>query len=86
MPEKNDYDVSAENLKALSAELVELLRIRTIPVGMKLFEDYDEMMEIKGVRTPTKDFQFTTCQLVGQARTAGFTLGIAHSNVRPNSN
>ncbi|MDE0943406.1 MAG: DUF169 domain-containing protein [Alphaproteobacteria bacterium] len=84
--ESTEYDVSAENLKALSGKLVELLRIRSIPIGMKLFEDADEMLAIPGLRTPTANFQFTMCQLVGQTRTAGFTLGIQHENVRPNSN
>jgi uncharacterized protein (DUF169 family) len=80
------YDVSGENLKLLADKLIGLLRIRTLPIGMKLFEDAAEMDKVPGLRTPTKDFRFTTCQLVTQARTAGFTLGIKHSNVRPNSN
>jgi len=81
-----DYDTSAENLKALAEQLIQTLRIRTIPIGMKLFADADEMMAVKGVRTPTADFHFTMCQLVGQVRTAGFTLGIRHENTRMNSN
>jgi uncharacterized protein (DUF169 family) len=80
------YDVSAPNLQALADRLVTLLRIRTLPIGMKLFEDAAEMERIPGLRTPTSAFRFTTCQLVTQARTAGFTLGIRHDNVRPNSN
>ena len=80
------YDVSAENLKHLAEKLLTLLRIRTLPIGMKLYEDAAEMEKLPGLRMPTKDFRFTTCQLVTQARTAGFTLGIKHSNVRPNSN
>ena len=77
-----EFDTSADNLKALSAELIETLRIRTIPIGMKLFEDVEEMNQIKGLRSPTKDFHFTMCQMVGQSRTAGFTLGIVHENTR----
>jgi uncharacterized protein (DUF169 family) len=80
------YDTSAANLKALAEELVGLLRIRTLPVGMKLFSDSRQMMKVPGIRTPTKDFHFTMCQLVTQSRMAGFTLGIRHANVRPNSN
>ena len=70
----------------MGEELVQSLRIRTIPIAMRLYEDADEMMQIPGIRTPTAGFFFTTCQLVTQARTAGFTLGIVHDNVRPNSN
>jgi len=83
---ESEYDTSAGNLKALAEKLVGLLRIRTLPIGMKLFEDARKMEQIPGLRTPTRDFHFTTCQLVTQARTAGFTFGIRHANVRPNSN
>ena len=83
---KIGYDISAENLKRLAEELILLLRIRSIPIGMKLFENVDEMQAIPGLRTPTPEFNFTMCQLVGQVRTAGFTLGIVHENTRMNSN
>lgn len=86
MSETDAYDVSAENLKKLADKLVQLLRIRTLPIGMKLFEDADEMLQIPGIRTPNASFKFTTCQLVTQSRMAGFTLGVVHDNVRPNSN
>jgi uncharacterized protein (DUF169 family) len=81
-----DYDTSAGNLKALGDKLIQLLRIRTQPIAMKLYEDAGEMMKVSGLRTPTKDFHFTMCQLVTQSRIHGFTLGIVHDNVRPNSN
>lgn len=81
-----EYDTSAQNLTALSEKLISLLRIRTMPIGMKLFKDAEEMMQIPGIRTPTQSFHFTMCQLVTQSRMAGFTLGIKHDNVRPNSN
>ena len=80
------YDTSAENLKKLAERLILMLRIRSIPIGMKLFEDVDEMKSIPGLRTPTQEFHFTMCQLVGQVRSAGFTLGIVHENTRMNSN
>jgi len=86
MTQADGYDVSAANLKALADKLVLLLRIRTQPIGMKLYEDAAEMERIAGLRTPTEGFRFTTCQLVTQARIHGFTLGIRHDNVRPFSN
>ena len=82
----SDYDVSGDALKALVEKLDRLLRIRTLPVGLKLFADADEMMAIPGVRTPTEGYRFTTCQLVTQSRIHGFTLGIVDDNLRPNSN
>jgi len=80
------YDISAGALQQYAGQLIQLLRIRTQPIGMKLFEDAEEMKAVQGVRTPTKDFHFTMCQLVTQSRIHGFTLGIVHDNVRPNSN
>ncbi len=81
-----DYDTGADNLKLLADKLVQLLRIRTLPIGMKLFEDAALMDAIPGIRKPTADFRFTTCQLVTQSRTAGFTLGITLDNVMPGGN
>ena len=76
---------SAESIRKASAELVDLLKIRTFPFGLKLFEDADEMRRIPGLRTPADGKFFTTCQLVTQVRTAGFTLGIVQDNLRPGS-
>lgn len=77
---------NAETLKALAAELMDLLRLRTLPIGLKLFEDIAEMERIPRLRRPREGRRFTTCQLVTQARTAGLTLGIVQDNLRPNSN
>ena len=73
--------MDAATCAALGVQLVELLRLRTLPIGMKLFEDVDEMARLPGLRRPTKGKKFTTCQLVTQARMAGFTLGITTENV-----
>lgn len=73
-------------LRSLSEQLVALLRLRTLPIGMKLFEDPEDMNAIPGIRTPTAEVQFTTCQLVTQARIGGLTLGITHDNLRGFSN
>jgi uncharacterized protein (DUF169 family) len=59
-----------------------LLRIRTQPIGMRLFEDPADMEKIQGVRKPTEGFKFTMCQMVTQSRWYGFTLGITVDNTR----
>ncbi len=82
----SDYDTSAENLKALALKLVELLKIKTLPIGLKHFEEVVEMEQIPGLRRPTEGVHFTACQLVTQSRLAGFTLGIAVDNVMPGGN
>ncbi len=65
----------------MAEQLYQLLRLRTFPIGMKLFEDLDEMASVPGLRRPPKGKTFSTCQLVTQARMAGFTLGITTENV-----
>ena len=67
----------------LSEQLNQLLRLRTFPIGMKLFADVAEMEAVPGLRRPTKGKTFSTCQLVTQSRMAGFTLGITTENIPP---
>jgi uncharacterized protein (DUF169 family) len=82
----DNYDISAAALKELAGRLIELLRIRTIPIGMKLFETASDMEKIPGLRRPTPGVRFAMCQLVTQSRTAGFTLGITPANLQQDSN
>src|SRR5258708_5776375 len=76
----------ARELADLAEQLTQVLRVRTFPIGMKLLEDLDAMVAVPGVRRPTAGKKFTTCQMVTQARLAGFTLGITHDNVPGFSN
>lgn len=77
---------SGEYLKELGNRLQELLRLRTLPISMKLFENREEMETIPGLRLPQEGFAFTSCQLVTRCRYSGITLGFTHDNVRPHSN
>ena len=76
----------AKALAQLAEQLTQLLRLRTFPIGMKLFESVEAMAAVPGLRRPPKGKTFSTCQLVTQARIAGFTIGIAHENVPAFSN
>lgn len=76
----------ARGLADLSEQLTQLLRLRTLPIGMKLFEDVAVMEAVPGLRRPARGKTHSTCQLVTQARIAGFTLGITHENVPGFSN
>ena len=51
-----------------------LLRLRTTPIGMKLFATQEDMEAIPKIRRP-KDIH-TTDQIVGQASRNGWTVGI----------
>ena len=66
-----DLDYNGERIVA---DLNRFLRLRTTPIGMKLFESIDEMTAIERIRRP-KDVH-TTDQIVGQAARNGWTVGI----------
>ncbi len=59
---------------ACVAELNTLLRLRTTPIGMKMFKTREEMEQVPRIRRP-KDIH-TTDQIVGQASRNGWTVGI----------
>ncbi len=75
----HDYGATVEALKAG-------LRLRADPIALKLFESTDVLDTIKGLRRPEPGVHFSMCQLIGQVRWLGWTLGITHDNVMPNSN
>jgi len=60
--------------KQVVADLNRLLRLRTTPIGMKMFADRAEMEAIPRIRRP-RDVH-TTDQIVGQASRNGWTVGI----------
>jgi len=66
--------------------LMQRLRLRSAPLALQLFESVDEMRGIKGIRWPVEGTRFSMCQLVGQARWLGWTLGATHEHVPPDSN
>jgi uncharacterized protein (DUF169 family) len=59
---------------ALVADLNRLLRLRTTPVGMKLFDTVEEMEAVPRIRRP--DAVHTTDQIVAQAARLSWTVGI----------
>ena len=67
-------DQTVPDCPALVADLNRLLRLRTTPIGMKLFETVAEMEAIPRIRRPSA--VHTTDQIVGQASRNGWTVGI----------
>ena len=59
---------------ALAADLEQLLKLRSMPFGMKLFEDRREMEAIPRIRRPQA--VHTLDQVVGQAARLGWTIGV----------
>ena len=62
-------------MKELVAKLEDLLRLRSIPFGMKLFESVAGMEAIPKIRRP-KGSVHTLDQIVAQAARLGWTVGI----------
>lgn len=66
---------TAIDLPALVDDLFRLLRLKTTPIGMQLFETVEAMAAIPRIRRP-RGTVHTTDQIVGQAARLGFTVGI----------
>jgi uncharacterized protein (DUF169 family) len=60
-------------------DLNRLLRLRTTPIGMKLFETVEEMEAIPRIRRPSAIH--TTDQIVGQACRNGWTVGVTMADL-----
>ncbi len=71
---ESDADSEIRDWPALVEQLNRLLRLRTTPIGMKLFETKEEMEAIPRIRRPQA--VHTTDQIVAQAARLGWTVGI----------
>jgi uncharacterized protein (DUF169 family) len=67
------------DFERIVADLNRLLRLRTTPIGMKLFATAAEMEAIPKIRRP-RDVH-TTDQIVGQASRLGWTVGITKADL-----
>ena len=69
----------------LAEQLNQLLRLRTFPIGMKLFEDLDAMADVPGLRRPPRGKTFST-PLAGQGvelvSTGGTAKAIAAAGLK----
>jgi uncharacterized protein (DUF169 family) len=68
-----------EDWAAIVAELQNLLKLRSIPFAMKLFERRADMEAIDRIRRPAN--VHTLDQVVGQASRLGWTVGITAENL-----
>ena len=72
-------DLNQLDFKAIVADLNRLLRLRTTPIGMKLFQTVEEMEAIPKLRRP--EAIHTTDQIVGMAARNGWTVGITEKDL-----
>jgi len=66
-------------LAEAAASLEKMLKLRTIPIGMKLFESADRMESIPRIRRPAQ--VHTLDQIVAQAARLGWTVGVTAENL-----
>jgi uncharacterized protein (DUF169 family) len=71
--------MSKLDLPRLSADLERLLKLKSIPFGMKLFERAAEMEAIPRIRRPKH--VHTLDQIVAQAARLGWTVGVTAENL-----
>ena len=67
------------DLARLSADLERLLKLKSIPFGMKLFERHQDMESIPRIRRPKH--VHTLDQIVAQAARLGWTVGVTADNL-----
>ncbi len=78
-PAATEPTLDAATLKALSTELEQVLKLRSIPFGMKMFKTAAEMEAIPKIRRPRSIH--TTDQIVAQAARLGWTVGITGADL-----
>lgn len=71
---KADAAGTRQDWAALAAELERLLKLRSFPFGMKLFDTAEAMQAVPKIRRPRA--VHTTDQIVAQAARLGWTVGI----------
>ena len=79
-PPTNDNPGPAYDYKGLVAGLDRYLRLRTTPIGMKLFETVEAMAAVPRIQRP-KGTIHTTDQIVAQACRLNWTVGITQEDL-----
>lgn len=74
MPDVISSDQENYDFEEIVSALTRLLRIRTTPIGMKMFERIQDMEAVPRIRRPSA--VHATDQIVGMASRNGWTVGI----------
>jgi uncharacterized protein (DUF169 family) len=75
----NFLELASYDWTQIVDDLNRLLRLKTTPIGMKLFTTIEEMEAIPKIRRPKSIH--TTDQIVAQACRLGFTIGITQKDL-----
>ena len=68
------YYVGPAALKELARKLNHLLKIWSLPIGLKQYTSAEEMDSVQVLRRPTEGRAHKACQIVTQSRVAGFII------------
>ncbi|WP_423456766.1 DUF169 domain-containing protein [Ottowia sp. VDI28] len=79
MPETTTT-IPAIDGSTLTNQLFQLLRLKTTPVGIQMFERVEDMEAVPKIRRPNGAI-YTTDQIIGQAARLGFTVGITAADL-----
>ncbi|MBQ2733012.1 MAG: DUF169 domain-containing protein [Clostridia bacterium] len=60
---------------SMMRELMEALRLKATPTGLKFFENKESLLEIPKIKMPEEGGLFTACQLISRATRLGQTVG-----------
>ena len=71
---RGGYNVGPAALKELAGKLNHLLKIRSLPIGLKQYTSAEEMDSVQVLRRPTEGRAHKACQIVTQSRVAGFII------------
>ena len=72
-------DASAIDGAVLTQQLFALLRLKTTPIAIQMFERVEDMEAVQKIRRPKAIH--TTDQIIGQAARLGFTVGITAADL-----
>jgi uncharacterized protein (DUF169 family) len=73
--------MNADTIESLGRTISDRLRLRTLPLALKLFEDPGDLAAIPRLKRPQQGIEFTMCQIIGQARWLGRTIGVGAENL-----
>lgn len=71
------------NLKDDIQKLVNMLKLRTFPLGLQFFDKAEDLDKIEKIKHPTN--RRTFCQILGNARLYGWTIGITKNDLGINT-
>jgi uncharacterized protein (DUF169 family) len=81
MDQSAGMDIVRYDWSSLISRLFQLLRLKTAPIGIKLFEKKENLASIERIRIA--QHTLTACQIIGQAARLNWTVGATLASLNP---